>query len=179
MHQTIVLLYTDIFGYMIMIVVVIFMAAALMHFGSPAVQRSIYFKRSRGLGVHYREIYNHMEFIYNNNKGQLVRIPLNDAIPETFYIIAQPYKKHDDYDKIFTWATDGTKIYFNDKILPAEIESFSIIGNGYSKDRKHVYYRDKPVKHADMPSFKVVFPPGSYDATDKNHKYLYGKIVNV
>lgn len=179
MHQTGILLYTDVFGYMLMIVIVIFMAAALMHFGSPAVQKSIYFKRSRGLGLHYREIYNHMEFIYYNNKGQLIRIPLNDAIPETFYTIAQPYKKHYDYDQIFTWATDGKSIYFNDRIIPAEIESFAIIGNGYSKDRKHVFYRDKRVKNADMPSFKVEHPPGNYDAKDKNYKYLYGKMAEA
>lgn len=45
--------------------------------------------------------------------------------------------------------------------------------NGYYKDEKNVYYKNKIIKNADLETFRIF---GSDYAKDINHVYLYGKI---
>ena len=68
-------------------------------------------------------------------------------------------------------------------ISEADPSTFSVLGLSgglyYSKDKNHVYFTIGVLNGADPGTF--VFVPGtvgrSYDAQDKNHKYLNGQIV--
>lgn len=55
-----------------------------------------------------------------------------------------------------------------------DIESFEFIGESYSKDKNHVYYKDKLIPEADPETFEIL---STRYAKDKNHIYEAGEIL--
>lgn len=55
-----------------------------------------------------------------------------------------------------------------------DVATFKFIGESYSKDKQHVYYKDKLIPDADPETFEII---SSQYAKDKNHIYEAGKIL--
>ncbi|MBY0293845.1 DKNYY domain-containing protein [Patescibacteria group bacterium] len=68
--------------------------------------------------------------------------------------------------------------YYGEKIEDADPETFVTLPFGYQKDATRVYYDGALIGGADAATFTpLAEPTQSSDAKDKNHSYLYGKVV--
>jgi hypothetical protein len=97
------------------------------------------------------------------------------ADPATLYV----FPELDEY------AKDASHVYYAGLVLvDADPKTFSVLPSmTYGKDADRVYWRWIPINGADVNSFKTfndkVGSDGSYEYTaqDKNHKYLWEKVV--
>ncbi len=75
----------------------------------------------------------------------------------------------------FGYAHDDVRVYFRAKPIPlAEIESFQVINEDYSKDRAHVFLGEKLMIEADPESFQII---DHYYTRDKNHVFSGRHII--
>ena len=117
----------------------------------------------------YAKDKNHVYYFIYNSDGSTLRI-LKDADPQTFRHI----KSDLGGDKNYIYK-DGCKVEGADpngkiKIYPAEYSN-----SPYFTDGKKVFHNCAEIKDADVATFKTIRFEASYDAEDKNHKYLSGK----
>jgi hypothetical protein len=98
----------------------------------------------------------------------------------------------------FDWgyAKDKNHFYFIDEnsgtwvnVIPnVDYATFVVLGNGYAKDKSHVWYNNfsqvvtPPLQRADPATFTTNVQPNCgqncyVDAQDKNHKYDQGQVV--
>jgi len=70
-------------------------------------------------------------------------------------------------DAIYFWG-----LLFLANII--DVNTFEIIGESYSKDQNHVYYKDRLIPDADPETFEIL---SLRYAKDKNHIYEAGKIL--
>ena len=97
------------------------------------------------------------------------------ADPQTFVL----FKENENSLGTTVYARDKNGIYINEKAFAgADVATFKILNEKYTMDKNGVYFNMKKVKNADPGSFQV-YPHymGDADATDKNHKYGDGKVV--
>lgn len=56
----------------------------------------------------------------------------------------------------YSYSKDDASIFcVYDKITGADVNTFSIVGNNFSKDRDHICKKSKPLKDADATSFMI------------------------
>lgn len=74
------------------------------------------------------------------------------------------------------YSKDKKHIFWKDKFIEnANHASFQVLALGYSRDSHRVYFENRPVKNADPSSFTVsTHPYGDYDAEDRFNKYAKG-----
>ncbi|MFA7209182.1 MAG: DKNYY domain-containing protein [Parcubacteria group bacterium] len=87
-----------------------------------------------------------------------------------------PYSVSISMDKKHVYFACGTLVDFIDR------DSFEILGNSYSRDKKRVYYLDHTLDRADRKTFEVIQykeKDGIYGhfALDKNHVFFEGAIL--
>ena len=93
--------------------------------------------------------------------------------------VSHPHKEFFIIGSLFTvlmlLAASGI-LYFENYSAPiaqqTEVQFF-----GYTKDSSNIYYDGKIVEEADPATFEVSPTTNSFDAWDKNHRYIMGKIV--
>lgn len=97
--------------------------------------------------------------------------------------------------KCSLYGKDKNYVYYEGQILPqANPDTFVFLGGiptlsgkeGYSKDDKNVFFRNKRLEFADFSTFEVILPvynfAGVYDSgygKDKNQVYNYGSVLPV
>lgn len=76
---------------------------------------------------------------------------------------------------------DGNSVYGDNVISGVDIETWSELGRGYSRDAKHVYYTNKVLPDADPATFAIVSTYNcDFDnvyAKDKNIVWFNDKVV--
>ena len=124
---------------------------------------------------------------------------LPDADPNTFQYVGGGYSK--DASNVYWWyhqvlgadpkslvlvdeyavyAKDDHQIYIGQYPihLSFDVKTFVHLSSGYFKDSKNVYWGENDgigiMKDADSATFSLISGRGTYDAQDKNHKYLNG-----
>ena len=108
---------------------------------------------------------------------------LSGADPQTFVFIP------DMGNDMSLYAKDKNHVYdtyIGTLVEGADPESFVVLNSIYAKDKKNVYSGDPhviddtgmfPIKGADPSTFVLVKGNPSYDARDKNHKYLRAEVI--
>ncbi|MEO6546645.1 MAG: DKNYY domain-containing protein, partial [Ferruginibacter sp.] len=85
----------------------------------------------------------------------------------------------------YPYAKDAASVfYLYNKISEADLATFSIIGNGFSKDKAHVYSTTKILQGADPATFVLLpYDSGSLDeyfySKDKVHAFWKNKMFDV
>lgn len=73
------------------------------------------------------------------------------------------------------YSKDKQYVYYkNDIITDADASSFEVIDDIYSKDKQNVYYKDDIITDADASTFEVI---DDIYSKDKNHKYYQNGIL--
>lgn len=113
------------------------------------------------------------------------------ADPATFYVFPNSLKKTQE---VLGLAKDKNHVYLDaDTVHDADANSFMLVSayadlnsynSSYAKDKNHVYMIGGDptvtisiIPGADPATFQIVSSQSTYDAEDKNHKYLQGQIV--
>ena len=81
----------------------------------------------------------------------------------------------------FSYSKDKNRIWWmayysikTTQIRGADIESFTILNENYTKDKNHVYHQGKKIKKADLDSFR---PISKVYAIDKNTAYFLDNAI--
>ena len=77
------------------------------------------------------------------------------------------------------YTKDKDHIFWKDKMISkADVAAFKVLGLGYATDGKQIYFEAAIVKDANPATFKIdQYGFGDTDAEDGNYKYLKGKKV--
>ena len=68
----------------------------------------------------------------------------------------------DDFKVLQTYATDGEKVFFQDReLMNADVATFQAMGEFYGKDSSNVWYGEKVLNNADATSFEITDICGS------------------
>lgn len=81
----------------------------------------------------------------------------------------------------FNYTRDKAHVFWKDKTFgEIDIAAFKVVGLGYATDGKHIYYHTGIVKNADPSTFKTYeHAYGDADAEDAKNKYHEGIKVVV
>jgi hypothetical protein len=90
-------------------------------------------------------------------------------------------------DSYEVYSRDRKHVYWEGiEVVGADSQSFVsfpitsglTLGGEYGKDSRNIYFKDHTVPGADLLSFMVLdLPTKTSDATDRNHRYLAGRII--
>ncbi|MDB5225299.1 MAG: hypothetical protein JWL87_251 [Candidatus Adlerbacteria bacterium] len=124
-----------------------------------------------------RHVYINGEIIKVDNAGPNYG---NEPDAATFVYVGGNGEYFKDKDFVYhtTWQ------YFSGREV-ADLESFEVVGEEYTKDAVHVYWGREPLLEADPATFVVFDSVRScgqhctYSAGDKNHKYLQNQVVQA
>src|SRR4029079_8389833 len=98
--------------------------------------------------------------------SDVISVVLPGAQPATFTALESGY------------ATDGSRAYYNDRMLESGASSFRVLAYDYAVSPSHVYYRGDVVKGADAATFETVpIVDDGPTAKDKNGSFNYSKRV--
>lgn len=81
------------------------------------------------------------------------------------------------------WAKDDKTVFFEEKVIQkADPVSFKYMGSGYALDKRAIYFLSNAgyfeIPNSDPATFSEVdSEDNSFDAMDKNHRYLNGRVV--
>lgn len=119
----------------------------------------------------YAKDKNHVYFFIYNSDGSTMHI-IKDADPETF----KHFKSDVAIDKNHVYKdgcpAEGADPNGKIKIYPSEYSN-----SPYFTDGKKVFHNCLEIIDADAATFKTIRFEASYDAEDKNQKYLRGKAL--
>lgn len=88
-------------------------------------------------------------------RASLKKIKLKGANPKTFQALAS--ERGGGKPTGLLWGKDDSLVFFKNKVITgAHAPSFEVLGHGYARDIKQVYYREHSIPEVDSDSFSVI-----------------------
>jgi hypothetical protein len=117
---------------------------------------------------------------FENSSSEVAQ---NNSLPNCNYEFVFVNSSH---EVIFPLCVKDSKVYDWGDFIEADPDTF-VVTNWYGKDAHHVYFIGQDGEHygpdllvgADPATFEVSSTTNSFDAQDKNQKYLRGQIVRT
>ncbi|MFD0942056.1 DKNYY domain-containing protein [Pedobacter boryungensis] len=116
-----------------------------------------------------------LDFAKDGIQGYYACKKIKGSSASSFTVISEHYAKDDS--SVWYVERDYTdqSVYIS-RLNIADPGSFAVQALGYSKDEKHIFYRDSLMRRADVKSFQPV-EGKAYDAQDSRNDYLEGKKI--
>lgn len=107
----------------------------------------------------------HYLFTKDSRTVHVNGIPIGDADPATFGVLARGYARD-----------DGGIFYFTDRIPDADAASFEVLQGSFARDARHAYWMGKAIPAADGASFRVL--NANFEcAADRARAYFRNEVV--
>lgn len=136
---------------------------------------SIYSKqREQQLGKHYWIVADHVEYWEPQQQKRSTNVEfkkskLNNSDPITFVEIENRYSD-------IAYGADHNNIYReSQKVNVTNPCLFTLLGQEYSTDKKHIFYEGKVLRNADPATFQTFVTSSGIDAKDAHNFYYKGK----
>lgn len=145
------------------------------------------------------------EFLKNKYKVYYKKLPVKDALPNSFRILNDSYARDTARIFLYGYLSDDSQsiqevpceastfaildypyskdahslLYCNHKIEGPDLASFTVIGNNFSKDKSHVYHKFSIPNYADPETFSIIVDEEDRDeftfTKDKDHVFRENK----
>ena len=138
------------------------------------------------LGNWYKDK-NNVYYYHDNNSMYIGFEALAGRDPKKFQAVGEGESNNALLEGKIYYAKDEKFLYVHslshtngDEIIKnANLKSFQILSDGYSKDKKNVYYFGETMEYADPKTFKIAHDKDKYDSKDRLFYYKYGKLVGI